>query len=117
MTVKECYDLFGGDYDDVIARLRKDERVCKYLKLLAESREKDLTDDALARSDFQEAFLHIHNLKGIALNLSLTPLFRASDTLCEALRHGDPGYDVSPLMQDVSDALGNILSASAQLQN
>ena len=117
MTVKECYDLFGGDYDDVIARLRKDERIRKYLMLLTESPEQELTAAALEKQDYQEAFLHIHNLKGIALNLSLTPLFRASDTLCEALRHGDPGYDVSPLLRDVGTVFDGIVSAAAQLQD
>ena len=35
MTVKECYDAIGADYEDVMGRLRKDERVQKFvLKLL-----------------------------------------------------------------------------------
>lgn len=32
MTVKECYELMEGDYNDVISRLAKDERVEKYLR-------------------------------------------------------------------------------------
>ena len=31
MTVKECYEAMGADYDDVMGRLRKDERVQKFL--------------------------------------------------------------------------------------
>ena len=31
MTVKECYDAMGADYEDVFARLRKDERIQKFL--------------------------------------------------------------------------------------
>ena len=35
MTVKECYDAMGADYEDVLGRLRKDERIQKFvLKLL-----------------------------------------------------------------------------------
>ena len=29
MTVKECYEAIGADYEDVMGRLRKDERVEK----------------------------------------------------------------------------------------
>ena len=31
MTVKECYEVMKGDYDDVISRLRTDDRVKKFL--------------------------------------------------------------------------------------
>ncbi len=31
MTVKECYEQMGGNYDDVMSRLRTDERVIKFL--------------------------------------------------------------------------------------
>lgn len=30
MTVKECYDAIGADYDDVFSRLRKDDRIRKF---------------------------------------------------------------------------------------
>jgi hypothetical protein len=31
MTLRECYDAMGADYDDVIGRLRTDERVARFL--------------------------------------------------------------------------------------
>ena len=31
MTVKECYEIMKGDYDDVLSRLRTDERIKKFL--------------------------------------------------------------------------------------
>ena len=116
MTVKECYEEFGGDYEEVMGRLRKEERVCKYLNMLLDSRENELVSSALAENNFQEAFLHVHNLKGIALNLSLTPLHRASDVLCEAIRHGDPGYDVTPMLQDVNNAYAAVAAAAEKLK-
>ena len=30
MTVKECYDMMGGGYEDVIKRLLDDKRVVKF---------------------------------------------------------------------------------------
>ncbi len=38
MTVKECYDAMGADYEDVAGRLRTDERIRKFvLKVLNDS--------------------------------------------------------------------------------
>ena len=34
--------------------------------------------------------LHIHNLKGLAMNLGLTPLLVPAQELCEELRDGEP---------------------------
>ena len=31
MTVQQCYEAFGGNYQDVISRLRTDERVARFL--------------------------------------------------------------------------------------
>lgn len=32
MTVKECYECLGADYEDVSCRLRSEERILKFLK-------------------------------------------------------------------------------------
>ena len=31
MTLKECYEAMGADYEAVMGRLRKEERILKYL--------------------------------------------------------------------------------------
>ncbi len=37
MTLKECYDTLGGGYDEVMGRLRTEERVKKFVfKFLAD---------------------------------------------------------------------------------
>ena len=42
MTVKECYDAMGADYEDVFARLRKDERIQKFLLKVMNDKSYDL---------------------------------------------------------------------------
>ncbi len=34
MTVEQCYKQLGGDYADIIRRMRTDERVIKFLGML-----------------------------------------------------------------------------------
>ena len=111
MTVQECYSVFGGDYLGVSARLRKDERILKYLRMFVSDESDRLLADALAGERYEEAFRHVHNLKGVALNLGLTPLQIPAETLCEALRPGKPTVDISAMTEAVFAAYRRIYSA------
>lgn len=115
MTVKECYEAFGGSYDDVLGRLGKDERIAKYLKMFAAGNDYQLITDSLAEEKYEDAFRNVHNLKGVSLNLALTPLSSSSSTLCEELRHGKPNVDVAPMLADVKAAYDAVIAAVAQL--
>lgn len=86
MTLRECYESFGGNYDEVISRLVSDERIEKYLRKYTENNDFLPIKEAILASDRAEAFRNTHSLKGIALSLGLSPLFTVSDTLCEYLR-------------------------------
>ena len=96
MTLEECYEKFGGDYSETLERLVMPELVEKYLRrflkdpcynLLVESFREDGSRD-------REAFQAVHTLKGLCLNLGLTPLTRSSSALTEALRDGrKPGAE------------------------
>lgn len=90
MNMKECYEQFGGDYKGVFDRLGKEERIIKYTRMFAGGNDYALIEDSLAAGNKEEAFRNVHNLKGVALNLGLTPLHMAADVLCEALRPGKP---------------------------
>lgn len=86
MTVSECYAEFGGDYEEVISRLRSDERVAKFLKRVSEDGCMETLEKAVAAGDAQEAFRMAHTLKGICLNLSLKKLLASATDLTEMLR-------------------------------
>ena len=65
MTVRECYEELGSDFDKVLSRQ---------------------LETALADKDAETAFRAAHTLKGICLNLGFDNLFAPSQELTEKLR-------------------------------
>lgn len=86
MTIKECYEKMGGDYDDVMNRLRTDERIKKFLLKVADDQSFELLRESLNSRNIEEAFRAAHTLKGVCLNLSLTALHASASDMTEALR-------------------------------
>lgn len=86
MTVRECYAMMNGDYDDVFSRLRKEERIVKFLGMFLRDPSYGSLKDAVAADDADTAFRAAHTLKGTAQNLSITKLHESSDALTEYLR-------------------------------
>lgn len=117
MNIRECYAAFGGDFDDVMNRLMKEERVAKYARMFESSAGADyeLLHTALKEERYEDAFRAVHNLKGVSANLSLTPLFETSRVLCEALRHGKPAEDPEPMLKKVEEAWALITGTLNQL--
>ena len=86
MTVTECYEAFGGNYDEVISRLRTDERVARFLQKVVDDGSYQLLIDSIATNNVDEAFRAAHTLKGVCGNLSITKFGESSSALCEYLR-------------------------------
>ena len=87
MNIKGCYEAFGGDYDDVLARLSKEERVEKYILRFLDDQSFEQLKVALTEGNMELAFRAAHTLKGVAQNLSLTPIFEIDFELTETLRN------------------------------
>ena len=88
MNLKTCYEALGGNFDEVLGRLRSERLVQKFvLKFLSEGSYDELMA-AIASKDGDTAFRAAHTLKGVCLNLGFDRLRDSSDHLCEALRHG-----------------------------
>lgn len=104
MDVKQCYEKMGGDYDDVMSRLRTDERIKKFLLKVAEDKSFDNLCENLKTRNIEEAFRAAHMLKGVGLNLSLTRLHKSASAMTEALR-GKTEYsaDFEPLFDKVKE--------------
>lgn len=118
MNIKECYEKFGGDYEGVIGRLGKEERIVKYTKMFAEGNDYQLIEESLSSNNKEDAFRNVHNLKGVALNLGLTPVHKTADVLCEALRPGNPvvGDDeIAKMLGEVKVAYDGVISALGEL--
>lgn len=102
MTAEQFYSEVGGNYNEVLKRLQKTERIKKYLYAFKEDTCYQNLCKALEEKDYEEAFTCVHNLKGVCANLELTHLFRAADILCEDLRGGNPGDGLEKKMEDVT---------------
>ena len=102
MTVKECYEQIGGNYCDVMSRLRTDERIARFLGKVAEDKSMELLENSLHVRDMEEAFRAAHTVKGVCMNLSLTDLFVAAEKMTEALRgRAEYGDDLVPLFEEL----------------
>ena len=89
MTLKDCYATLGGDYEDVIARLRSESLVQKFVLKFPEDKSYALLCASLEAGDVQEAFRAAHTIKGACQNLGFTSLADAASAMTEALRAGD----------------------------
>ena len=113
MTVRECYEAMGADYEDVLGRLRKDERIQKFVLKLLNDKSYELLMNSMEAGDMTEAFRAAHTLKGVAGNLSLSGLYEQAAKISEALRSGDL-ESAKTIMPDVKAAYKKITEALAQ---
>lgn len=79
MTVQECYEQAGLDYNDVKDRIGNEAIIKKFaIKFLSDRSFKDL-EDGIDEGDGEKAFRAAHNMKG-------TPLYEAACEITEKLR-------------------------------
>lgn len=69
MTVRECYEELGSDFDKVLSRLVSEALVKKFALKFLDDPSFGQLETALADKDAETAFRAAHTLKGICLNL------------------------------------------------
>ena len=116
MTLEECYAAMGGDYADVIGRLRSEAFVQKFVLKFVDGKEHAELHAALAEGRTQDAFRAAHTIKGVSSNLGMTELYNASSQLTEKLRDGVQ-RDVSAELATVDASYEKTLNAIAQFRN
>lgn len=88
MTIKECYDAMGDNYESVLQRFGTEALVERFaLKFLNEKSYQNLKDCYTA-GNIDEAFRAAHTLKGVCLNLGFDSVFEPSSQITEILRTG-----------------------------
>ena len=94
LSVRECYEKMGGNYDGVLSRLGNEMLIRKFvIKFLKDPSFQD-PPAAIEKSDAESAFRAAHTLKGICLNLGFDNLYKPSEALTEKLRGGElNGYE------------------------
>ena len=88
MKVQELYSQLEADYENVISRLATEDRVAKYLHKFTQTTDYNDLQTAVNAGDWEKAFLAVHTLKGMALNLGFSKLASVSSSLTEELRGG-----------------------------
>lgn len=115
MTLQECYEAMGSDYDEVIGRLRSERLVQKFVLKFLDDGSYALLTESMEQENYEEAFRAAHTLKGVSQNLSLTKLYQVSSALSEALRNG-----VTPeapgLVEQVKETYAQVCAAIREFQ-
>ena len=88
MTLREFYEVTGGDYGDVMGRFVTEERVLRFVRKFPADGSFAALKSSLADGNAQEAFRAAHTIKGVCQNLSFSRLSDSSARLTEALRGG-----------------------------
>ena len=86
MGMCELYDAMGVEYDDVLALLRREDRIKLYFTQMMEDPSFRELDRAMAEQEYSAAFKAAHTIKGMCVNLMIEPLAKASIALVECLR-------------------------------
>ena len=89
MNLKDCYLKFGGDFDEVLGRLRREQTVRKFVFKFPDDKSFSLFEASMVKKDYSEALRAVHTLKGICQNLSFTRLFESSSLVTNALKEND----------------------------
>ena len=116
MTLQECYAAMGGNYDEVLGRLRSDRLIQKFVLKFVDDGSYQLLLDSMSSQNYEEAFRAAHTIKGVCQNLGLTRLLNSSSQLSEALRHGyTPEADglAEQVGRDYQDTVGAIRAFQA----
>ena len=87
MDYKEFYASIGVSYEVPFRRFGGERLLKKYLGKMAADKTFPLLQAAMAEGNREEAFRAAHTLKGVALNLELTPLVELSSRLSDVLRN------------------------------
>lgn len=88
MTLQDFYQTIGGNYDEVMRRLTKEERIRKFVIRFLEDDSFDKLCEAKEKGDDLEVFHAVHTLKGISLNLGFKGLYEACSEMTDAVRGG-----------------------------
>ena len=115
MTVKECYEQMGSNYESVLGRMGSEAMIKRFaLKFLNDPSFNDLKED-LIKKDGEEAFRAAHTLKGVCLNLGFDELYEVSAELTEKLR-GRETVGSEELFQNVSQKYQKTVAAIQGLE-
>ncbi len=118
MTVKECYEAMGADYEDVLGRLRNDDRIKKFLLKILDDKSYELLCTSIASGDAEEAYRAAHTLKGLCANFSLTKFGASASRLSDRLKEKrELGPDLDEMLSDVREDYERTVACITRLRD
>ena len=111
MNLKDCYIKLGGDFNEVLGRLRREQIIQKFIYKFLDDKSFLLFEASMENKDYVEALRAIHTLKGICQNLSFTRLFESSSLVTKALKEDDwnKALDMMPQLSKDYHAIINAI--------
>jgi HPt (histidine-containing phosphotransfer) domain-containing protein len=110
MTAKECYDVMGGNYDEILSRMGNDDRIVRFLGKFEKDPSYDLLLTSMEEKNIPEAFRAAHTMKGVCKNLAITKLADSASILADVLRDRDTyGEDIEAPLAQVKADYGMVL--------
>ena len=114
MTIQEAYGELGGNYEEMSYRINEKLLPRLISMLLKDSNYTDICT-ALEHCDYEVAYRGAHTLKGIALNLGLTPLAEKAGALTETLRDREENINIGPAFSEFKQEYENMAAVFSQL--
>ena len=105
MTVQEFYDEVGGDYNEIMSRLRTEDRIRKFAGMFTRDESYKALVQGINDGNVEEAFRAAHTCQ----NMAFTRLYKSSHEITEILRGND--IDSAKQMLDVVTEDYNIVIA------
>ena len=113
MTVQECYEKMGEDYQEILSRFGSEAMVNRFAM---NDPSFEQLKEGLEENDGEKAFRAAHTLKGVCLNLGFNGLNELSSELTEKLRgHSTEGTE--PLFEAVKEKYESMIETIRELQN
>ena len=86
MTIKQCYQAMGADFEEISQRIPSEAMIRKFAVKFPEDKSFAELTKALEQGDVETAFRAAHTLKGVCANLGLEKLLQSAGGLTEELR-------------------------------
>ena len=86
MTIQECYQAIGGDYEQAVKRLSSEAMVRHFIGKFLEDDCLQKLREAIKAQNRKEAFCAAQTLESVSGNLSFFRLSRSVSALTESLR-------------------------------
>ena len=105
MTIKELYEVIGGNYDQAVRVMKSERLIDKYVRKLKNSRLDEMLVEAGLTMDATRLFESAHAMKGVCSNLGLDALASAANEITEEFRSGNPRTLTDDAVREKVDSL------------